>query len=310
MMRLAVTSTSFSKSEILKTELCDALAPFGWQVKLCDPEVRWDFSSLSGFCRGCHGWLVGRESVDAAILEQIPELQFVAKYGVGFDNVDTKELDARKMPLLTCAGVNAPYVAEFALGLIISLARNIHVASSLLALGTWQKNGGSSLKGRRVGIVGFGHVGQALGELLKPFGCEVLIADIIDFSNTERLLGFEQTSLSNLLEKSDVVSLHVPLTDDTNGMIGVSELASMKRGSLLVNTSRGEVVDEKALYAALLSGHIAAAASDVFTVEPYDGPLLGLPNFLPTPHIAGNSIQSVLAMGRGTIQMILAHFQA
>src|SRR5262249_28394941 len=155
---------------------------------------------------------------------------------------------------------------------------------------------------RVVGLLGLGHVGQEVVGLLKPFACTVIATDIRDLSPFCREHGIDQVTLDVLLARSEVLSVHVPLTNDTRGMIGAEALGKMRTGGILVNTSRGGVVDERALLEALKSGALAGAALDVFAVEPpTDLELVRRPNVLATTHIGGSAEEAILAMGRAAI---------
>jgi phosphoglycerate dehydrogenase-like enzyme len=159
---------------------------------------------------------------------------------------------------------------------------------------------GQTLSGRTVGIIGFGHVGRDLARLCSAFSCRVLAHDVMPLEDLGA--GVEQASLERLLAESDIVSLHTVLSDDTRNLIGRDQLAAMRPGALLINTSRGGLVDEAALYDALTSGHLAGAALDVFASEPPgEHPLLELEQVIVTPHVGGSTRQAVLAMGRAAI---------
>ena len=191
-----------------------------------------------------------------------------------------------------------------ALAFMIGLCRNLFLTSTKLRGGEWDKRGGFQLSEKTVGIIGCGHVGHDLLQLLQPFGCNVLIYDILDKSDVCKEFGARQVSLDELLETSDVVSLHVPLTDQTREMVNATFLQQMQNHAYLINTSRGYVVKESDLSAALKSGVIAGAALDVYQREPADDlDFLSLPNLVCTPHIGGNAVEAVLAMGRSAHRM-------
>jgi phosphoglycerate dehydrogenase-like enzyme len=171
-----------------------------------------------------------------------------------------------------------------------------------LRSGHWSPLVGRQLTGHTVGIIGCGHVGKDLVGLLKPFGCRVLAHDIRDYAEFYASNGVQPVSLVQLLQESEVVTLHVPLDATTRGMIGAREIKQMRPGAVLINAARGGLVDEIALRDALVSGHLAGAASDVFAQEPpVDRSLLELPVFLGTPHIGGSTAEAQLAMGRAAI---------
>ena len=168
--------------------------------------------------------------------------------------------------------------------------------------GTWRQHVGGLLSGRTVGIIGCGFIGKDLVELLQPWGCTILANDILDFPDFFARYGVTPVGLEELLQRSDVVTLHVPLDESTRNMISADRLLLMKPSAILINAARGGLVDEAALKAMLIEKRLAAAAFDVFAVEPpQDVELIALPNFLVTPHIGGSAEEAILAMGRAAI---------
>jgi D-3-phosphoglycerate dehydrogenase len=201
--------------------------------------------------------------------------------------------------------VNCVAVAEQTIGLMIGLSRNLFSNVQLLRQGAWNKNGGRSLSDLRVGVIGVGFIGKAVVRALEFFGAEVLCHDIVDIQEFASTQGADVVSLDELLQKSDIVSLHVPLTDLTREMICKRTLSIMRPGSMLVNTARGEIIQMDDLYESLKSGHLAAAALDVFPDEPFlDRKFLEMKNVICTPHTSGNSEGAILAMGRAAIEHV------
>ena len=207
------------------------------------------------------------------------------------------------MRLGWAGGVNRRSVAELVIAFAISMLRGVTVANREVLSGTWRQFQGRQLTGRTVGIVGCGHIGKDLVRLLQPFGCTILSNDILDFPEFYSEYRVEAVSLEALLQRSDVVTLHVPLDSTTRLMLSAARLSLMNPGAVLINTARGGLVDELTLEELLRDGRIAAAAFDVFESEPCTNrALLSLPNFLATPHIGGSSHEAVLAMGRSAIE--------
>ena len=193
---------------------------------------------------------------------------------------------------------------------MLGLCRNVFGSSFKLKKLEWEKDGGHQLSGKTVGIIGCGHTGSDIVRLLAPFGCDLLINDIVDKSNFCQEQGASQVSLEALLEQSNIISLHVPLTKQTHQMVNINFLKKMKPTGFLINTSRGQVVDQEALKNALMQRNISGAALDVFAEEPpIDEDFLSLPNLMVTPHIGGNSIEGVEAMGRAAIQHLVLFFK-
>ncbi len=295
---LAVTSRSFSKHPVLRQELAEKYA----NITFNDDGASLKDAELVKFLRSHSHAIVALERIDAAILDQLPELKVVSKYGVGIDNLDLRAMHDRGIKVGWTPGVNRRSVAELALCFMIAGIRFVITAHHEVQNGLWRQLNGGLLSGKTVGIIGCGHVGKDLIGLLKPFGCRVLVNDVVDVAEFCGKAGAEVSSLDKLLAESDVVSIHVPLNSGTRGWFGKEMLAKMKPGSVLINTARGQMVDELALKDSLQSGHLAAAAFDVLGVEPpTDRGLIELPNFFVTPHIGGSATEAVLAMGRAAI---------
>lgn len=299
MRKVAVASRSFAGNPALRAEL---VARYPDATFTESPTVIGG-DELVALLRGHDAAIVGLERVDDAILERVPELRVISKYGVGLDGLDIDAIARRGIRLGWTGGVNRRSVAEMTLSFAIALLHRVPEGFDALRRGGWGKFIGRQLTGRTFGIIGCGFVGKDLVKLLAPFECRVLANDLLDFPDFYRENLVTAVSLDRLLEESDVVSLHVPLDRSTRGMIGAAQLARMRRGSVLINAARGGLVDEEALIAALQSGHLAGAAADVFTIEPDANPrLLALPTFLGTPHIGGSSQEAQLAMGRAAIE--------
>lgn len=230
--------------------------------------------------------------IDAEAIAAAPGLKVVARAGVGLDNVD--------LPAATAAGVmvvNAPTsniisAAELTIGHILSLARHIPAAHASLAAGEWKRARftGTELYEKRVGIVGLGRIGALIAARLQAFGVEIVAYDPYVTESRAQQLGVTLLTLDELLATSDFVTIHMPKTPETTGMIGAPQLKAMKRTAYLVNVARGGLIDEKALAAALRSGEIAGAGLDVFVSEPpADDALTSLPNILVTPHLGAST---------------------
>ena len=190
---------------------------------------------------------------------------------------------------------------------MLGLCHRTFIGAERIKQGEWIREGGHDLSGKTVGIIGCGNVGKEVVHLLKPFNCVIIVCDIEDRSEFCRDQGITQSSFESLAEKSDIITLHVPLTDLTRDMIDEAVLRKMQRASYLINTSRGPVVNPSALHKALVSGEISGAALDVFCSEPpNDMEFLQLPNLMVTPHIGGNSVEAVEAMGQAAIDNLVA----
>ncbi len=271
-------------------------------IRFNDGDTTLSGRELIQFLAGRDGAIVALESITRNLLEAVPELRVISKYGVGCDNIDLRACAAMGVRVGWRGGVNRRSVAELTVAFMIALLRRVGHASQLVRDGAWHQVRGRQLSGRTVGIVGLGHVGQDVVRILQPFGCQLLGNDIRDVSQFAAAHGVALLPLEQLLERADVLSLHVPLTARTTGMINHAAVARMPRDAVLVNTSRGGVVEEAVLVEALTRGKLAGAALDVFQVEPPgDLTLARLPNVIATPHIGGSTEEAIVAMGRAAI---------
>ncbi|WP_299821823.1 2-hydroxyacid dehydrogenase [uncultured Jannaschia sp.] len=266
--------------------------PDGWTLATASSRAAEDQSAALS---GAAFVITGDAPVTAAMMA-VPGLRAVHKWGVGYDNIDLDAARANDVRVLRTTGSNAVAVAETTLGLILALGRNLVRGHSGIAAGNWRKGelapSSTTLSGRRVGIVGLGHIGAALARLLVGFGCDVLYTKRRPLPGAEAAaLSVRFAPLAQLLAEADVVTLNCELNDSTRNMIDRDALAAMKPGALLVNAARGGVLVEGDLAEAIRSGHVAGAAVDVFAEEPIrpGNPLLGLDRVILTPHIAAVS---------------------
>jgi D-3-phosphoglycerate dehydrogenase len=253
---------------------------------------------------------------EAPLLHRCPDLLAVSAYGAGFDTVDVAACTKAGVVVVNQSGSNSGAVAEHALGMMLGLCKRISESDRRLRRGEHFARAdmmGFDLMGRTLGIVGIGHAGGRVAQLARAFGMSVLATD--PFVSPEEIShrGADAVPLQELLQRSDIVSLHCPLDASTRGMIGAAQFAAMKKGALFITTARGHIHDEAALEAVLRSGHLAGAGLDVWSVEPppQDHPLLALDNVLATHHTAGVTVDSRRQMATmGATQILeLAHGQ-
>ncbi len=294
--RLLVTPTSYGKNDPrLKSELEDLVG----EVIYNPTGKPLSSAELAALLPGVDGYIAGLDVIDRAALQTADRLKVISRYGVGVDNVDIPAAREKGIVVTNTPGANAVSVAELALGLILALARQIPVAVELVHQGKWPRLSGVSLEGKTIGILGLGAIGKQLARRLTGFDCRILAYDPYadtDFAKSHQV---ELTTMDGVITQSDFVSLHLPLLTETRGLVNAEFLSKMKKGSFLVNTSRGEAVDEKALYDALQSGHIRGAGLDAFIVEPPDpnSPLLTLPQVIATPHLGAQTDGATSNMG-------------
>ena len=251
--------------------------------------------------------LAGVEPYDAALFEALPRLRCISRCGVGTDVIDLEAARHHGVAVFTTADEVVEPVAQMTVAMMLALARNVPMHINNFRHRQWKKHVGVLLSEWTIGLVGFGRVGRAVEQYLRPFGPHVLAADpAVDGSELPPHV--ELREFQALLAEADVISLHADCRREEGPLIRQQELALMKQGSFLVNTARGHLLDEAALYAALTSGHIAGAALDVFAAEPYAGPLATLPQVLCTPHVATLTRASRAAMEWRSAQHIVDYF--
>ena len=305
-MKVVVTPPAFCKSEYLKSKLSSLFPNTVYSQK----NNYLSESELIGFLKNADAAIIGRDSITKATLEALPQLKIISKYGVGLDNLDIFSIKEKGVELAVTAGTNKRSVAELTLSFMLGLCHRTFIGAERIKRGEWIREGGHNLSGKTIGIIGCGNVGKEVVHLLKPFGCVILVCDIEDRSKFCSDQGVIESSIGSLIEKSDIVTLHVPLTDLTRNMIDETVLRKMQANAYLINTSRGAVVNPSALHKALISGEISGAALDVFCSEPPDDmAFLELPNLMVTPHIGGNSVEAVEAMGQAAIDNLVEFFK-
>jgi D-3-phosphoglycerate dehydrogenase len=300
--RIAAASPSFCQHPVLRAEL---LARYP-QARLNPSPHRLDGEALVEFLRGHEVAILGLEHLTAPMIAQLPELRVVAKLGTGVDMLDLAAMRARGIRLGWAPGANALSIAELVIAFALVSLRHMGALNAALRRGERPpQRMGRLLSGRVVGLHGCGHIGQHVVRLLAPFGCTVLAHDIADRSAFYAAHGVQAVGFDELLARSEVLSLHIPLTPETRGLYGPALLDRLRPDCVLINTARGEIVDEAALIARLKDGRLAAACADVFATEPeIDQALVDLPNFFATPHIGGSAEEARLAMGRIAIEGI------
>ena len=250
--------------------------------------------------------VLGNDILSAKCIRKLKKLKLIARYGVDFDGVDLHEALMNNIQVTAAPASNREETADFTMGLILNLARHISVMSNNLKAGIWEKRAGISLYGKTIGIIGVGHVGSAVARRAMGFGLDVLGYDI-DQRSEPTVYGLVYTTLNDLLRRSDIVTLHLPLNSSSKNLIGAKELRLLKPSAMLINTARSGVIREEALEKALMTKQLAAYATDVFDEEPpvakdyfrYD-------NVLVTPHVAGSTIESADRMGDIVVDNILA----
>lgn len=262
--------------------------------------------------KGADALIVRIAKCDQKAIENSPALKVIGRTGVGYDTVDVKTATAHGIPVIITPGANNRSVAEHAVAMMFALSKNLVEAQQEMCAGNWEIRGAEKafeLEGKTVGILGLGAIGRETAKICR--GCGMNVAAFDPFMSKEQIEGCGAEYYEDyreLLKASDVVSIHVPLTDDTRDMIGEKELSMMKKTALIINCSRGGIINETALAEALKSGTIAGAATDVFVNEPpkTDDPLLHCPNLVVSPHSAAQTREAVVKMAQMCVKGCLA----
>lgn len=256
----------------------------------------------------CDGYIAGLDDITSQVIEAAKRLKVIARYGAGVDNIDLEAAARQGIIVCNTPGANADSVAELTIGFMLALCRQLCRASAATKVGDWPRIDGRMIGGKVIGLIGFGAIGSAVARMLKGFNCEVLAHDPTPDERRAGRLGVKLVSQSEVLRRSDIVSLHCPLTEDTRDMVDVEFLSKLKPGAFLINTARGELIDEPALAHSIQEGHVAGAALDAYRQQPprFPHPMLDLPQVIAAPHMGSHTDGAVNAMGRQALQACLA----
>jgi len=293
--KIFVTARSYG---VNSPEVFERLKKIGEVVRAQNPPLKAEL--LSQIIHEYDAIVAGLDEYTAPVLEKAEKLKILARHGVGVDNVDMKKATELGIIVTYTPSANAISVAEHTFALILSLVKKIVQLDESVKTGEWAraKELGSELHGKFLGIIGLGKIGSTVAQLAKAFGMTVIVYDPYVKEEYAERLGVKLLTLENLLQISDIVSIHAPYTNETHHIIGARELSMMKKEAYIINTARGGLIDEKALIAALRNKVIAGAALDVFENEPpppnYE--LLKMDNVIVTPHSAAHTRESVSRM--------------
>lgn len=248
----------------------------------------------------------GKGQVRAPLMDQIPTLKIIARAGVGLDNIDVNEASKRGIKVVNAPNSNADTIAEHTIGLMLNLQRNLFTAFTMVKEGRWSERGtyqGDELHGKTLGILGMGNIGKKVARIAEALGMKVCY-----WSAFQEPVNYPMLPLREVFSSSDVISLHLPLTENTENLIDSEALDQMKTGALLINTARGKIIDQKALFKALESGKLGGFASDVLAVEPPDAdePLTKHPKTLITAHVGSLTQTTYTQMCTMTAENTLA----
>ncbi|MHB8807549.1 MAG: phosphoglycerate dehydrogenase [Anaerolineaceae bacterium] len=303
--KILVTPTSFGISDPeLRTSLETAVGKVVYNTSGKPLKAADLVAIISDF----DGYIAGLDEINAAALAAAVHLKVIARYGVGVDNVDLKAAREHGIIVTNTPGANAKSVAELTVGLILSLARDIPQAAQATKAGGWPRTNGISLEGKTIGLIGLGAIGKQTARRLYGFDCRLLAYDVYQDTAFAATNAIEYVDMNQLLAESDFIVLHCPLTDQTRALVNEKFLSKVKKGAFLINTARGELIDETALLSALQSGILRGAAVDVYSKEPpnADNPLLKSERVIATPHMSSHSDGATNNMGRMALENCVA----
>lgn len=306
-LRVFISTSSFGKVdtkplELLRNEnLVVQTNPFGRPLTI---------EEATELLRDVDGLIAGTEPLTREVLSAATRLKVISRCGVGLDNVDLKAAAELGITVTNTTRAHVAAVAELTIGAMIALLRHIPQNDRAVRQGTWSKEIGQLLQGRTIGIIGLGNVGKAVIRALRHFEASVLAYDTRPDTAFAEAHGVRLTPIDRLLQEAELVSLHLPYHPDIHHFLDRERLARMKPDAYLVNTSRGGLVDEGALYEALLTGRLAGAFVDTFEREPYRGPLTQLPNVILSPHVGAYAKESRLAMEMEAAQNLIHHLRS
>jgi len=259
------------------------------------------------------GLLCGDDAITRAVIQKaLPRLKVISKYGIGLDKIDVKAATELKIPITFCPGVNHTTVAEHTFGFLLAIYRHLVTECNHVKKGEWKRITGHELMGKTIGVLGMGRIGKEVTIRARAFGMSVLGYDIYwdeAFAKAHQVERVED--LEKILERSDIISLHTNLTDQTRNMINTQRLTRMKKGTVLLNCARGELVDSHAVAAALKSGQLLGYGADVLEEEPppADHPLFSCPNAVLTPHIGSRTYESVARQAKMAAENLILVFK-
>jgi D-3-phosphoglycerate dehydrogenase len=299
MYRVLIASRSFGKAT---PEVLDQLKVAGCEIIPNPHEFSPDEDEMVKLIDEVDVLISGTEPVTARVLDAANRLKGIAKHGVGYENIDLASAKARGIPVAIVGGTISNSVADCTMALLLALARGVIAGDRMVKSGQWGRVIGVELKDKVLGIIGLGQIGKAVCRRAKGFDMRVIACDTVHDDVFAGQWQVEYVSLDELLKRSDFVTLHAPGGADTRSIIDARALKLMKPTAYLINTARGELVDEEALYQALANKQLAGAASDAFREEPppANHPLLTLDNFIAFPHSAGQTVEGLRAMGEVT----------
>jgi D-3-phosphoglycerate dehydrogenase len=302
MKKILISTSSFGKYDkatlerLINMKCKIDLNPHGRELKE---------SEIKELLNGVEGLIAGTEPLTREVIYNAQNLKVISRCGIGIDNIDLEAMNERGIKLYRTPEGPALAVAELTLGLVLDSLRSISYLNRKIRSGGWEKKMGRLLTGKTVGIVGVGNIGKRLTTLLRPFNCRILASDHVTDMEFARENNINYVHLDELLKESDIVTLHLPLDNDTKGLFNRNHFLQMKDGAIFINTSRGKIVDEDDLYDVLREGKIAHACLDVYRNEPYTGKLKKLDNVTLTCHVGSYAKEARMKMEEQAVENLL-----
>ena len=303
-MKVLITSRSFGKIGDSAKNILESAG-----IEITNISANFDQAEFERIIPEFDALIIGAHDFSEADMERCPNLKIICKHGVGLDNIHVNKAKELGIAVCNAPGTNSNAVADLALGLMLSVCRKISHSAALVREGVWKSHIGEDVCGKTVGLLGFGAIAKGVARRARGFGMKILAYDPFVTQLPEEFEGWvELCDMEKVITTCDILSVHIPLTPETKGIISTKELAMMKQGAYVINTARGGIVDEMALYEALKSGHLNGAAMDVVESEPMtpDHPLLSLDNVVVTPHIAMYSKEAINAVSMICAENVVA----
>lgn len=304
-MNVLISTSSFARHS---REPLDMLEAWGAQYRLNAQGRKLTAEEIASLLGDVDGLVAGTEPLTREVLLRAPRLKVISRCGTGLDNVDLAAAEELGIQVRNTPDAHVDAVAELTLAAMLSALRKLPETDRSIRAGEWKKPMGRLLRGRTVGLVGLGRVGRRLIELLAPFHATVLATDPNEDRDFAASMGVQYVSLDELLEKSDIVSLHLPYSPDMHHFIDAERLGRMKADAVLINCARGGLVDEEALCDALQEGKLGGAHLDTFESEPYAGPLCELSGLTLSSHIGSYAVEGRVQMERQAVENLIACF--
>lgn len=303
--KILVTPRAFAKSGMEQIQM---MREAGWEVHVNETGKSYTYEEFLDYAKDVDGIIIGVDKANRDMLDKCTNLKAIAKYGVGVDNIDMEAAKEKGIRISRAIGSNSVSVAEHTIALMFALSKNIYVASKQVKNGSWNKPYGFEVNDKTIGIIGFGNIGKNVARMVQGLNMKVMAFDAfpIDetYANTNNI---QISTFDEIVENADVITLHLPLTEETKNMFHLDVMKKMKPTSILINAARGGIVNEADLYTALLTKEIAGAGFDVYSTEPpmANDPLLQLDNFVLTPHTASKTKEADTNTIRLSVQNIL-----